>query len=141
MPLTKQQIAIKCYYEGRRKQNRQPRDRMVLDGKMKLTPRRREILFHVACTDDIWWNLAPDWNARFHRDWKSKRFEPVLGSTTIVSIVKYLMQRKLTRYSREGLVGMGTSGRRYDKPPILLITPKGMDALLECVEFRTGITL
>ncbi|AEG53174.1 hypothetical protein [Sinorhizobium meliloti] len=39
----------------------------VLDGKVKLTPRRREILFHVACTDAIWWRVERGLGVRMER--------------------------------------------------------------------------
>lgn len=130
MPLTKQQIAIKCSYEGRRNPNYRPRDKLVLDGKVKLTPRRREILFHVACTDGIWWREERDWSHR----WENHRiFVPYLGETAIVTIVQYLKRHKLIAWSKEG--GLPQFARQpYAQRPILLITKRGMNALLECVE-------
>ncbi len=110
-----------------RKPNYRPQDKLVLDGKVKLTPRRREILFHVACTDDIWWREERDWSNR----WENHRiFVPYLGETNISTIVKYLKQKRLITWSKMG-------GHPYLKsalPPVYIITPQGMDALLECVE-------
>jgi hypothetical protein len=130
MPLTKQQIAIKCFYEGRRKAKRPPRDKLVLGGKVKLTPRRREILYHIACTDGIWWREERDWSNR----WENHRiFVPYLGETCITSIVQYLKRCRLIAWSKEG--GLPNFARQpHAHPPILLVTPRGMDALLECVE-------
>lgn len=127
MPLTKQQIAIKCYYEGRRKPKRPPRDKIVLGGKVKLTPRRREILFHIAFTDGIWWREERDWSNR----WENHRiFVPYLGETGIHAILTYLKRCRLIAWSKEG----GHPYQRSSIPPILLVTPRGIDALLECVE-------
>ncbi|WP_425962603.1 hypothetical protein [Rhizobium nepotum] len=130
MPLTKQQIAIKCYYEGRRKTKRPPRDKIVLGGKVKLTPRRREILYHVAFTDGIWWREERDWSHR----WENHRiFVPYLGETCVTAIVQYLKRHRLIAWSKEG--GLPNFARQpYAHPPILLVTARGMDALLECVE-------
>lgn len=126
MPLTKQQIAIKCFYEGRSKASKPPRDKMVLDGKVKLTPRRREVLFHVACTDAIWWREERDWSHR----WENHRtFIPYLGETGIHAILTYLKRSRLITYSKEG----GHPTMRPKVRPILLVTARGMDALLECV--------
>lgn len=117
-----------------RKPKRPPRDKLVLDGKVKLTPRRREILFHVACTDGIWWREERDWSHR----WENHRiFVPYLGETAIVTIVRYLKQHRLITWSKEG----GHPHLHTSVPPIYLITPQGMDALLECVEFRKEVTL
>jgi hypothetical protein len=127
MPLTKRQIAIKCWYEGRRKAGKPPRDKLVLDGKVKMTPRRREILYHVAFTDGIWWRAERDWN---HRWENHVIFLPYLGETGCVSIVKYLRRHRLIAYSTEG----GNPAIRNSGKPILLITQRGMDALLECVK-------
>lgn len=129
MVLTKQQIAIKCYYQGRRKPKFQPRDRMVLDGQVKLTPRRREILWHVAFSDDIQWREERDWSLR----WENHRiFVPYLGETNIVSILQYLRKHRLVVYSKVG----GRPGYRPLIKPILLITERGMSALLECLEYQ-----
>lgn len=81
------------------KPNYRPRDRMVLDGKVKLTPRRLEILFHIACTDGVWWNREITWSDRWSR---TKSFVPYLGETNIRTTLSYLIQRKLVRYSPEG---------------------------------------
>lgn len=117
MPLTKQQI--------------------MLDGKVKLTPRRREILFHIACTDGIWWREERDWS---HRCENHKIFVPYLGETAVTTIVAYLKQKRLIAWSKEG--GLPRFARQpYAHPPILLVTPRGMDALLECLEFRKEVTL
>lgn len=131
MPLTKQQIAIKCSYEGRRKPGKPPRDRMVLDGRVKLTPRRREILFHVGCTDSLWWHQERDWS----KGWKNHRtFVPYLGATSVGAIVNYLKRMKLVKFSNDGWYPRLGDSRGFEKSPsILLITPRGMDALLECV--------
>lgn len=126
MPLTKQQIAIKCYYEGRRKPNYRPRDRMVLDGKVKMTPRRREILWHVAFTDGVWWREERDWSNRYENH---RVYVPYLGETCVRTILQYLMRHRLIRYSKEG----GAVGYPYSGEPILLVTQRGMSALLECV--------
>lgn len=129
MALTKQQIAIKCHYEGRRKPRFPPRDRMVLDGLVKLTPRRREILWHVAFSDDIQWREERDWSHRFEN---RRIFVPYLGETQISSILKYLRQKRLVTYSKEG----GRPGYRPFVKPILLITERGISALLECLEYQ-----
>jgi hypothetical protein len=131
MPLTKQQIAIKCYYEGRRKPSKPPRDRMVLDGNVKLTPRRREILFHIACTNDIRWRVEKNWINRWANN---KIFVPYLGATAIPTIVRYLMRKSLVRYSKDAPTPtMAATNSRWLEPPILIITPRGADALLETV--------
>lgn len=128
MPLTAQQIAIKCSYEGRRKPPKPPRDRMVLDGKVKLTPRRREILFHVACTDSIWWRVERDWAS----GWKGgKVFRPYLGATSIWLIAQYLRRRTLIRYAPG--TPLPVMGGTTKEQPVFLITARGMDALLETV--------
>lgn len=113
-----------------RKPNYRPRDKLVLDGKVKLTPRRREILYHVAFTDGIWWREERDWSHR----WENHRiFVPYLGETCVTAIVQYLKRCRLIAWSKEG--GLPNFARQpYAHPPILLITPRGMDALLECVE-------
>lgn len=127
MPMTKQQIAIICRYQGRRKALKPPRDRFVLDGKVKLTPRRREILFHVACTDDIQWRPERDWSHR----WENHQvFMPYLGETNVSAIIQYLRQKKLVWWSPEGCRPWEV---RPGRKPILLVTQRGMDALLECV--------
>lgn len=129
MPLTKAQIAIICKY---RKPQFPPRDRMVLDYKVKLTPRRREILWHIAFSDDIWWREERDWNLRFENH---RIFVPYLGETQISTIVKYLRQKRLIACSKEG--GRPPYARQpYAHEPILLITPRGMTALLECLEYQ-----
>lgn len=132
MALTKQQIAIICYYQGRRKPQKPARDKLVLNGSVKMTPRRREILHHVAFTDSIWWKLERDWSNR----WASGRaFQPYLGPTNVMSIVKYLRKNRLVRLvSDEGMPIVSPSHLRASRTPVLIITPKGMDALLECVK-------
>lgn len=60
-------------------------------------------------------------------------FVPYLGETNIHTILHYLRQRKLVRYSPEG-GRPGYAKQPYAHAPILLITERGMDAMLECVE-------
>jgi hypothetical protein len=106
-----------------------PRDRMVLDGRVKLTPRRREILWHIAFSDGIWWREERDWSLSFENH---RIFVPYLGETQISAIVKYLRQKRLIAYSKEGC----RPGYDPLMKPILLITPRGMTALLECLEYQ-----
>ena len=108
-----------------------PLTNMVLDGKVKLTPRRREILFHVGCTNAIWWCQERDW-AKAYKNHRT--FVPYLGSTSVGAIVNYLKRTKLVKFSNDGWYPRLGDSRGFEKhPPILLITPLGMDALLECV--------
>lgn len=106
-----------------------PRDKMVLDGKVKMTPRRREILYHIAFTEAVWWSVERDWSNRWMNRYS---FVPYLGATRVHAILTYLKRNKLVRYSPEGAIP-NLTGALGEKPPILLITPRGMDALLECV--------
>jgi hypothetical protein len=142
-PLTKQQIAIKCHYRRKKlgldrnnqpinRRSNPPSTRMVLDGKVKLTPRRREILWHIAFSDDLRWALQKDWSDRWSN---SFTFVPHLGGVAVSSVVLYLLRTRLIRYSP-----LAPRPDCHDRhafiPPIPLITPRGMAALLECFEYQ-----
>lgn len=143
MALTKRQITIKCYYRRKKlglDRNNQPIDRLsrppgirlVLDGKVKLTPRRREILWHVAFGDGLSWDLQKDWSARWAGAY---HFVPHIGGVTVSSVVQYLRRLRLVHYSPAApRPDCQIAGARIK--PILLITPRGMAALLECFEYQ-----
>lgn len=88
----------------------------VFGGKLVLTERRREVLFHVACTDEIHWRLERDWSSCWQRD---KILLPYLGETGIMEILRFLRRHGLVRWMH--------------RTTWLHITPRGMDALLEIV--------
>ncbi len=108
-----------------------PRDRMVLRGTVKLTPRRREILFAIY-NDSLSWMLVKNF-AYYRRGERIShlplRWDPVFGEQSAYQIVSYLTKHKLARYSREA--PHPSWGNQIKT--IILITPRGIAALLECV--------
>lgn len=88
----------------------------VFGGKLVLTERRREVLFHVASGDTIRWRMERDWSSSWRGD---TIMMPYLGETGIMEILRFLRRHGLIRW--------------MPRTTQLHITPRGMDALLEIV--------
>ncbi len=100
---------------------------IVLNGKVKLTERRREILFHIACTDDMRYPVMPVFRGGRGNPPNGFHPRPLLGGVNVEGIVRYLRRHRLVRWS----VPMGLL--RTPRCPAPTITARGMDALLETV--------
>lgn len=84
---------------------------------MRMTPRRKEVLYHIAFTDEIKFEYSKKW-----RSWERRNGYapgPRLLDVDVSVIIQEMRKHGLVRYN----IHM----------PRLCITPKGMDALLATV--------
>jgi hypothetical protein len=107
--------------------------RMVLNGTFKMTPRRSEVLYHLACLDNVVWRAGRNFTSKLWRGESMVIFVPYLGETNIASFMSLFKKHRLITYSRESKLPHECSGWRDNQFPILLPTLKGMRALLEYV--------
>lgn len=90
---------------------------------MKLTSRRRELLYHLMCTNDIEYRLEPMWTLG-----RPSRVQavPYLGGINIQKTLNKLRELRLCRF-----VAVKRMFKPYEQEFVIYrITDKGVDVLL-----------
>mgnify|MGYP003479660669 CR=1 FL=1 len=88
---------------------------------MKLSQRRKYVLYKLAFTHEVHWDTRPSWMRICGRLQRVDKVIPTLDAQDISSVMKSMKKEGLVRFNPH----------MFERP--LHITLRGMDALLETV--------